>query len=46
MGRPEVFISHGIVERHGGSMWVESQPAQGTTFLIDLPLEARVEEAP
>jgi two-component system NtrC family sensor kinase len=40
-----LYISHGIIERHGGSMWVESEPQQGSTFVIELPLQAPVEEA-
>jgi two-component system NtrC family sensor kinase len=33
-------ISHGIIERHGGKITVESAPGLGTTFTIFLPVDA------
>ncbi|MBI4363995.1 MAG: PAS domain S-box protein [Candidatus Latescibacteria bacterium] len=32
-----LFVAHGIIQRHGGSIEVESKPGQGSRFRIVLP---------
>jgi two-component system NtrC family sensor kinase len=32
-------ISYGIVERHGGSIEIPTQPGRGTTFIVKLPVQ-------
>jgi len=36
-------ISHGIIERHGGRIEVESSPGEGTTFTVSLPVDAELD---
>ncbi|WP_319521389.1 response regulator [uncultured Desulfosarcina sp.] len=38
--------TYGIIERHGGSLSAASQPGQGTTFEIRLPVEADIPNSP
>ncbi len=33
-------LSHGIVERHGGTIRVDSEVSAGATFVLELPLDA------
>jgi len=32
-------VSHGIITKMDGQIWVESTPGEGTTFIIELPIE-------
>jgi signal transduction histidine kinase len=37
-----LFIAKGIVEAHGGSIWVQSLEGWGSTFVFDIPAAPRV----
>jgi PAS domain S-box-containing protein len=38
-------VSYGIIEAHGGHISVASEPAQGTTFMIELPMTEKSENS-
>ncbi|HAL83009.1 MAG TPA: hypothetical protein DCO83_12885 [Mucilaginibacter sp.] len=33
-----LYISKQIIESHGGKIWLESEPGDGTTFFVELPV--------
>jgi signal transduction histidine kinase len=35
-------LTHGIIERHAGRIWVESETGLGTRFVIELPMHGAV----
>lgn len=41
-----LYISRGIVEQHGGSIWASSRVGAGTTISVRLPLHASATRAP
>lgn len=41
-----LFIARGIVEAHGGHIWVESEPGHGARFYFTIPLETAAPIAP
>src|SRR5258708_1042051 len=41
-----LYITKQIVERHGGTIWVESREGLGTTFSFSLPVAPSIHQMP
>ncbi|NIQ00435.1 MAG: histidine kinase, partial [Nitrospinaceae bacterium] len=39
-------VCYSIIEKHGGSLEVESEPGKGSTFIIELPVSQKQELEP
>jgi PAS domain S-box-containing protein len=40
-----LYVAKGIIDAHGGDMWVASELGRGSTFSFSLPRDARVQQA-
>ncbi len=40
-----LYISKGIIESHGGKIWLDGKPGEGTTVSFTLPIVTKVEDA-
>ncbi len=40
-----LFITRQIIEAHGGTIWVESKPGEGTSFLMKIPAYPKAVES-